>query len=45
MIIELFKVENSPHEFEFSLEPSEIELEQEAIGLIETVKTKGKLTK
>ncbi len=45
MIIELFNVKNSPHKFEFSIAPTEIELEQENVKLIETVKTAGELTK
>ncbi|MGI9056681.1 MAG: YceD family protein [Pyrinomonadaceae bacterium] len=45
MIIELFNVKNSPHEFEFSLAPTEIEIEQENVRLIENVETTGKLTK
>lgn len=45
MIIELFSVKDSPHEFEFSLAPGEIELEQENVKLIENVKTAGELTK
>ena len=45
MIIELFSVKDSPHKLEFSLEPAEIELEQESVKLIETIKTTGELTK
>lgn len=45
MIIELFSIKDSPHKFEFSLEPAEIELEQENVKLIETITTTGKLTK
>lgn len=45
MIIELFKVKNSPHEFEFSLAPTEIELEQPNARLIDNVITVGELTK
>ena len=45
MIIELFNVKNSPHEFEFSLAPTEIELEQPNARLIDNVKTVGELTK
>lgn len=45
MIIELFSVKDSPHKFEFSLEPSELELEQENVKLIDYVKTIGELTK
>jgi len=45
MIIELFSVKDSPHKFEFSLEPAELELEQENVKLIETVKAVGELTK
>lgn len=45
MIIELFSVKDSPHKFEFSLAPTEIELEQENVKLIETVQTNGELTK
>ena len=45
MIIELFNVKNSPHEFGFSLAPAEIELEQENVKLIDDVKTTGELNK
>lgn len=45
MIIELFSVKDSPHKFEFSLSPAEIELEQENVKLIETVKITGELAK
>ncbi len=45
MIIELFNVKNSPHKFEFSLTPAEIELEQGNVKLIDNVKTVGELVK
>ncbi len=45
MIIDLFKVKNSPHKFEFSLAPTEIEIEQPNARLIDNVKTVGELTK
>ena len=45
MIIELFSVKESPHKFEFSLAPAEIELGQENVRLIDNVKTAGELTK
>jgi uncharacterized protein len=45
MIIELFSVKNSPHEFEFSLAPEDIELENEDVRLTGDVGTKGRLTK
>jgi uncharacterized protein len=45
MIIELFSIKDSPHEFEFSLAPEEIELEQENVKLSGEIRTTGKLTK
>jgi len=45
MIIELFSVKDSPHKFEFSLSPAELELEQENVKLIEAVNAVGELTK
>lgn len=45
MIIELFSVKDSPHKFEFSLAPEEIELEQENVKLVENVNIIGELTK
>ena len=45
MIIELFNLKNSPHKFEFSLAPTEIEFEQENVKLIGDIKTDGELTK
>ena len=45
MIIELFSVKDSPHKFEFTLAPTELELEQENVKLVETVKAVGELTK
>lgn len=45
MIIELFSIKDSPHKFKFSLAPEQIELEQENVKLIETIKTTGELTK
>lgn len=45
MIIDLFGLENSPHEFEFSLAPSEIELESETVKLKDKIKVQGNLTK
>lgn len=45
MIIELFSIKDSPHEFEFTLAPEEIELEQENVKLVENIKTTGELTR
>lgn len=45
MIIELFSVKDSPHKFEFSLEPAELELEQENVKLVENIETTGELIK
>ncbi len=43
MIVELFSIKESPHEFEFSLAPEDIELGQENVRLIENVRTAGEL--
>jgi uncharacterized protein len=43
MIVELFSIKDSPHEFEFSVAPEEIELGQENVRLIENVRTAGEL--
>lgn len=45
MIIDLFSLESSPHGFEFSLAPSEIDLETENARLKGEIKVRGKLTK
>jgi uncharacterized protein len=45
MKVDLAKLEDSRTSFDFILHPSEIDLEDEEINLIDEVKVKGKLTK
>ncbi len=45
MIVDLFSLESSSVEFEFSLAPSEIELEGENVKLKKDVKIRGELAK
>lgn len=45
MIVGLFSLENAPRRFEFSLAPSEIELESENVRLKDEIEVRGKLIK
>ncbi len=45
MIIDLITLRDSPHEFEFSFAPEEIDLDSEYAELKNAVRVKGKLTK
>ena len=45
MIVDLITLGNSPHSFEFSLLPEEIELESDELKLKSLVDVQGKLTK
>ncbi len=45
MIVDLFSLQSSPHEFEFSPSLSEIDLESENARLKSEVQVRGKLTK
>jgi uncharacterized protein len=45
MIIDLITIKDSPHEFDVSLAPEEINLESDEARLKNAVKVKGKLTK
>ncbi|HVE58431.1 MAG TPA: DUF177 domain-containing protein [Pyrinomonadaceae bacterium] len=45
MIIDLITLRDSPHEFEYSLAPEEIDLDSDEAELKNAVRVKGKLTK